>query len=90
MKKHVTIQIEGRVQDVWFRLSAKEVVDSLSIGGYAKNNKDSTVTIEVYSTIEKLEKLISWCDNGSEMADVKNVQYIIGDKCKKCNDFKSL
>lgn len=83
MNKHIVIQISGRVQGVWFRQSAKRVAESLNLVGYATNNDDGTVTIEAYGTNEHLEQLIVWCNDGSEMACVDNVEYVIDDKCNK-------
>jgi len=91
MNKYIIIQISGLVQGVWFRQSAKDFADSIGLVGYAKNNTDKTVTIEACGNNEQLEKLISWCDKGSKMARVNNVEYSICDECEiEYEDFKIL
>ncbi len=101
MNKHITIQVNGRVQGVWFRQSVKRMAESLNLVGYAKNNDDGTVTIEACSADTKsygetgdsekdLMKLAQWCNDGSEMSLVDNVEYVIDDARCNYKDFKIL
>jgi len=91
MNKYIVIKISGRVQGVWFRQSAKDFSDSIELVGYAKNNKDETVTIEACGSEEQLNQLVSWCDNGSKMAQVDNVDIVWSETCDtKFVDFKIL
>lgn len=83
MDKHITIQISGRVHGVWFRKSAQNVAQELNLVGFAHNNSDGTVTIEVCGTEVKIKQLIEWCHEGSKLARVDNVEYVIDDV--KCN-----
>jgi acylphosphatase len=101
MNKHITIQVNGRVQNVWFRQSTKCMAESLNLVGYAKNNDDGTVTIEACSADtksysearkdkEELMELVRWCNDGSKMARVDNVEYVIDDANCNYEDFKIL
>jgi acylphosphatase len=91
MNKYIMIQISGRVQGVWFRQSAKDFSDSIGLVGYVKNNADKTVTIEACGSDEQLKKLVTWCNEGSKMAQVDNVEVACNEECDiKFADFKIL
>lgn len=61
MKKHFNIVIFGRVQGIFFRATAKEQADKLNITGFARNEEDGSVYIEVEGAEEKLDKFLGWC-----------------------------
>lgn len=91
MNEHVTIQVTGRVQGVWFRKSAQGEAKRLSLVGYAKNNPDGTVTIEAWGERKDLEELVVWCEEGSRLARVDVVEKIFDDKHNDTyHDFKIL
>ena len=41
------ILVKGRVQGVWFRKYTKDKADSLNLSGFARNELDGSVYIEV-------------------------------------------
>ena len=68
--KHVSIQVSGRVQGVFFRASAKKKADELHIKGKVWNNEDGGVSIEAEGEEQNLEQFIVWCRRGPELARV--------------------
>lgn len=70
----VEIFIEGKVQGVFFRASAKKVADALQLTGWVKNTLDSAVAITATGDAAALEALIAWCKKGPEKAVVTNVR----------------
>jgi len=86
--KHLDIKIYGRVQRVFYRISARREARSLGIFGYVKNMKDGTVKIEAEGDEEKLQELLAWCRRGSIMAKVAKVDYEESGILKEYNNFE--
>ena len=86
MNKHFNIKIFGRVQGVFFRISAKEEAEKLGIVGLARNEKDGSVSIEAEGDEKKLDEFISWCKIGPQSAKVESVQIKQG-KIKNFTEF---
>lgn len=72
--KHLKIVVYGIVQDVSFRNSAREEAEKLGVQGFARNEPDGTVYIEVEGAPDKLEKFLMWCHQGPQQAVVKSVR----------------
>lgn len=72
--KHLNIKIYGRVQGVFFRVSAKQEAEKLGLTGFAGNEPDGTVYIEVEGDKKSLDQFLKWCQQGPEAADVKKVE----------------
>jgi len=62
--QHVTIQVFGRVQGVFFRASTRDVARQWGILGQVKNLPDGTVLIEAEGSRQLINQLIRWCRNG--------------------------
>lgn len=71
--KHLNIKVYGRVQGVFFRVSAKEVADVLSIKGFIRNDPDGMVYIEAQGAEENLQKFLEWCKKGPNGALVERI-----------------
>ncbi|HEX5171359.1 MAG TPA: acylphosphatase [Cyclobacteriaceae bacterium] len=71
--KHVAIQVEGKVQGVFFRASTKDKADALGIKGFVRNEWDGSVYIEAEGEEDSLNQFISWCRQGPSRASVKEV-----------------
>lgn len=71
--KSLRIIVNGKVQGVFFRASARDVAEALSIKGFAKNQSDGSVYIEAEGAEEKLEQFIDWCLHGPPRAQVIHV-----------------
>ncbi len=76
--KHINIKISGFVQGVFFRVSAKEIVEKLNIKGFAKNLPDGTVYIEAEGDNKNLDKFLSWCKDGPQGAKVEKIEVKTG------------
>lgn len=70
----VHLIIEGRVQGVYFRATAKEVADEIGVKGWVKNTEEGNVEITAKGDEEQLRKFIAWCKVGPRRAAVTNVQ----------------
>jgi acylphosphatase len=68
--RHVSINVSGKVQGVFFRASTKEKADELMITGTVRNNEDGSVMIEAEGEELDLEKFIAWCKQGPRLARV--------------------
>lgn len=85
--KHYKIRVEGDVQGVFYRSSTKNKAQELGISGFAQNENDGSVYIEAEGDEENLSELISWCEEGPDTANVKNIEYQEGD-IKKYHKFE--
>lgn len=70
---HLNIKITGKVQGVFFRASAKDVADQLSVKGFAQNKPDGSVYIEAEGDDETLNQFVEWCKKGPIRANVTQV-----------------
>jgi acylphosphatase len=77
--KALQVTVNGRVQGVFFRASAKEAADQLGVKGFAQNQPDGSVYIEAEGAEEKLKQFIEWCAKGPARAQVTqlNVQEVV-------------
>ena len=66
--------IEGRVQGVFYRASAKDRADSLGLTGYVKNLPDGSVEAVAEGSADNINEFIAWCRTGPPNADVSDVR----------------
>lgn len=78
MQCHYNIEVEGKVQGVYYRATAMQVAGILGITGYAQNLPDGKVKIEAEGDEDMLVRFIQWCHHGPEGADVKHVSVTDG------------
>ncbi len=74
MKKHLKIYVTGKVQDVWFRDTAKKEADKLGIVGNVRNELDRSVLIHAQGGEEVLKQFLAWCHDGPGHAQVDGVE----------------
>ncbi len=89
MTKHINIKVYGNVQGVGFRQAIKAKADSLNITGYTRNIPNGSVYIEGEGEEDNLNKLVEWCNEGPETAEVDSVKVEEG-QIKEFDDFKAL
>ena len=70
-KKHFEIRLNGKVQGVGFRYSAKEEADKLNIYGYARNLRDGSVVIVVEGQDSSINQFIKWLKSSPGLSEVK-------------------
>ena len=73
--QYLKVTIYGKVQGVFFREAAKRKARELGLVGFVKNQEDGTVYLEAEGEKKILEKLLAWCYQGSETAEVEKVDY---------------
>jgi acylphosphatase len=74
VKVRVHIFVSGRVQGVFYRESAKEKADELSVSGWVKNLKDRSVEAVLEGEKENVGKMIKWAGRGPILANVQDLK----------------
>lgn len=72
-----TIRVEGRVQGVGFRAGAAREARRLGLAGFARNEADGSVAIEVEGEAAALEAFVAWCRVGPSAARVERVEVAV-------------
>ena len=67
------IIVEGKVQGVFYRQSAKEKANNFGIKGTVKNCGDDSVEIIATGEEEQLKLFIEWCREGPPKAIVSSL-----------------
>lgn len=86
MRIHVIIS--GRVQGVFFRSETKNFADFLGLLGWVKNRPDGKVEALFEGSMDKVNKMISWCRKGPSGAKVLAVLEKPELSKEKFDDFK--
>ncbi len=73
MIKHYNITVQGKVQGVSYRASAKQMALLLSVNGFVCNMANGDVYVETEGDEDLLTKFIQWCHHGPDNAYVKYV-----------------
>lgn len=84
--KHWNIQVQGKVQRVFFRASTKAVADQLGVKGFVMNQPDGSVYIEAEGDDFALQSLLEFCADGPEDAEVSSVEH---QETKELKGFKN-
>ena len=69
----VHLLIEGEVQGVFYRATAKEMADKLGVTGWIKNTWEGKVEAMVAGDEISVQKFVGWCWEGPKKANVTNV-----------------
>lgn len=77
MTKRLHLKIYGRVQGVFFRSSARKMMEKLGIKGWVRNCDDGCVETEVEGEESAVEKYQRWCSKGPTGAKVEKVDFTI-------------
>ncbi len=72
--KSISIKVRGKVQGVWFRASTGEMALKLGVNGIVRNERDGSVYIEAEGDVQAIAKLITWCNQGPEFAEVQSIE----------------
>lgn len=70
----VRLIVRGRVQGVWYRGSAREEAQRLSLRGFARNRADGSVEILAQGPVTAIERFVAWCHKGPPLARVTSVE----------------
>lgn len=89
MKKHVSITVHGKVQNVGFRFSAIEKALEWNLTGVVKNYENNKVQIEIEGELEDLQKFLKWCHVGPEGAKIEKVDYTSTEQLENYETFQA-
>jgi acylphosphatase len=70
MKKHINLEILGRVQGVGYRYSCMDAARKIGVKGFVQNKSDGSVYAEAEGDEEQLTQFRLWCRQGPSMAKV--------------------
>ncbi len=75
MSSHVRARfvVQGRVQGVFYRVSACEEARRLGLGGWVRNCADGSVEAVAEGTREQVGAFLAWCRRGPPHAQVTGV-----------------
>ena len=65
--------IKGKVQGVFYRVSAGETAAKTGVKGWIRNSPEGDVEAVVTGTDEQLSQFISWCKKGPPRSKVTEV-----------------
>jgi len=65
--------IRGKVQGVFYRVSARKKAIEIGISGWIKNTPELHVEVMAQGTDEQLQQFIEWCREGPSKARVDNI-----------------
>ena len=68
-----SVVVQGRVQGVWFRESARRRATELGVGGWVRNRPDGAVEAEVEGAAEAVEVIVAWFGHGPSGAHVESL-----------------
>lgn len=72
--KAKNIRVTGKVQGVYFRVSAKQQAMILGVNGFVKNETDGSVYLEVEGENHAVDEMVNWCKKGPGLARVEKVE----------------
>lgn len=72
-RKRAEIRIEGKVQGVFFRASAREQARARNLGGWVRNCADGTVEAVLEGPADDVEEVVEWAHQGPKSAEVQNI-----------------
>ncbi len=73
ISERIHLQIRGRVQGVWFRVSAAEKARELGLTGWVRNLPGGPVELVAEGPPQAIERLLGWCREGPTLARVEEV-----------------
>jgi len=65
--------IKGKVQGVFYRVSAREAAAKTGVKGWIRNSPEGDVEAVVTGSEEQLSEFISWCKKGPPRSKVTEV-----------------
>lgn len=69
----VHLLIKGKVQGVYYRMSAREAAERLRLTGWVKNTREGHVEALANGEVAALEAFVAWCKQGPSGARVEEV-----------------
>jgi acylphosphatase len=85
--RRVTLRIDGKVQGVFFRESARSEASRLGLTGWVRNRSDGAVEAVAEGAPAVLEEFIRWCHRGPQQARVTEVARTDGEATGEFSHF---
>ena len=85
--RRATLRIQGKVQGVFFRESARTEAMRLGLTGWVRNRSDGAVEAVVEGAPAVLEEFIRWCHRGPTQAKVSSVEHTDGEATGEFSQF---
>ena len=82
--------VDGKVQGVYYRVSAAKKATSLGLVGWVRNLVDGRVELLAQGDDDAIEELLQWCRKGPVMAKVVNVYHEMANLDHEFCDFTVL
>ncbi|MFB6282508.1 MAG: acylphosphatase [Halobacteria archaeon] len=73
------VWISGKVQGVYYRANTRDEARSRDVNGWVKNLPDGRVEAVFEGEEDTVKEMIEWCHEGSDRANVKEVEVDEGD-----------
>ena len=86
----IKVQVEGKVQGVYFRASTAKKATSLGLLGWVRNLENGRVELLAQGAPEALEQLLQWCQKGPVLARVVNVYHELASLDRELCEFNVL
>ena len=68
------VKIKGRVQGVYYRMWLRSHAQPMNITGWVKNCSDGTVEALLQGSLQKINRLVELCREGSPSAHVIEIE----------------
>ena len=88
MKMRARVVVSGRVQGVFFRANTKKTADFLGLTGWVKNTSDGKVEAVFEGEKGIIEKMLKFCEDGPEGAEVSDVKVDWEEPTGEFNNFE--
>ena len=72
--KRVSVIVQGRVQGVGYRASARRRAQELGLTGWVRNRWDGTVEALLEGAANAVDEMVAWCRVGPPAAGVTDVE----------------
>lgn len=82
------VLVDGNVQGVFYRVWAKSNAKDLCLNGWVKNRDDGKVEAILEGDKHKVEEMLKRMQKGSDLAEVKNVDYDFSEMTNEYNEFQ--
>jgi acylphosphatase len=70
------VEVEGRVQGVFFRDSCARQARALGVAGFVRNRGDGAVEAAFEGDADAVERMVAWCHHGPPRAVVTAVREV--------------
>lgn len=69
----VRVDVQGRVQGVWYRATAQGEARRLGLHGWVRNRSDGSVQLLLHGAATAVDAMLAWCRVGPPAAEVTQV-----------------